>query len=230
MVRFIHRTADLGIVTNEGLVPVVEANGGRAVVLPDRVPDLAPCRSVPPAAADLVVFVCSFAPDEPYREVIEAARELEGVARVAITGRPANVDTQTLPANVTLTGFLTTEDYEHLLASAAVVVDLTSMEDCLVCGAYEAVALGKPLVTSDTAALRQVFDRGTVFTRHTRAAMASAISMALARAAELSAEMTILRQALHDSWNARRDMFADRLAELCDVAPPVEAPSAATHN
>jgi glycosyltransferase involved in cell wall biosynthesis len=34
----------------------------------------------------------------------------------------------------------------------------------MVCGAYEAVSLGKPLILSDTDVLREYFDQGCVFT------------------------------------------------------------------
>jgi glycosyltransferase involved in cell wall biosynthesis len=85
------------------------------------------------------------------------------------------------------------------------------MEDCLVCGAYEAVALGKPLVTSDTAALRNYFRKGTVYTRHDPRSLAAAITYALAHRERLAAEMETLRRELAGDWKQRRDTLRHAL-------------------
>src|SRR5205807_6653113 len=140
-------------VSNDALKEVVERTGGTAIVLPDKLPALG-------AAADtvlpvpLVVFICTYSIDEPYRDVIEAARLVGPRINVLITGDPRNFEPDPpLPPHVRLTGFLAEPVYEDLLRQADLVIDLTSAENCLVCGAYEAVALEKPLVTSDTRAL-----------------------------------------------------------------------------
>jgi glycosyltransferase involved in cell wall biosynthesis len=175
--RLIHRAADVCLVSNAGLQRTVEGVGARAFVLPDKVPDLAPT-AAPRAARSRrqAVFVCSYAKDEPYLEVMEAARVLGSEVTIHVTGDHRRV--QHLPAEspVHLTGFLPEADYVALLSTADVIVDLTFIEDCLVCGAYEAVALGKPLVTSDTAALREYFRMGTVYTRHDPQSLAAAIT------------------------------------------------------
>jgi glycosyltransferase involved in cell wall biosynthesis len=206
LLRIVHRAADLCIVSNPNLAPVVERVGGRTFVLPDKLPALhaASSETSETAATPSVVFVCTFSPDEPFLEVIEAARALDPAVTVFITGRyrgkPLSV-----PANVRLTGFLPEEAYVALLASADVIVDLTAIEDCLVCGAYEAVALGRPLVTSDTAALRSYFRRGTVYSRHDSGSLAAAITYALAHRERLAAEMRELKPALIASWTKQRN-------------------------
>jgi glycosyltransferase involved in cell wall biosynthesis len=204
LLRVVHRAADLCIVTNPNLTSVIEAAGGRTCVLPDKLPDLRPASGGPPAMTS-VVFVCSYSRDEPYREVIEAARALDPSVTVFITGRYRGQDPLPVPSNVRLTGFLPEEAYVSLLGSADVIVDLTAIEDCLVCGAYEAVALGRPLVTSDTAALRQYFRRGTVYSRHDSASLAAAITHALANRERLAAEMRSLKPDLMAAWTEQRD-------------------------
>jgi glycosyltransferase involved in cell wall biosynthesis len=204
LLRVVHRAADLCIVTNPNLTSVVEAAGGRTFVLPDKLPDLRPASSAAPAT-NSVVFVCTYSPDEPYREVIEAARALDPSVTVFITGRYRGKDLLPVPGNVRLTGFLPEEAYVSLLGAAEVIVDLTAIEDCLVCGAYEAVALGRPLVTSDTAALRQYFRRGTVYSRHDSASLAAAITQALADRERLAAEMRSLKPDLMAAWTEQRE-------------------------
>jgi glycosyltransferase involved in cell wall biosynthesis len=213
LLRVVHRVADLCIVTNPNLTSVIEAAGGRAFVLPDKLPDLRPASNEAPATTS-VVFVCTYSRDEPYREVIEAARALDPSVTVFVTGRYRGTDPLPVPSNVRLTGFLPEEAYVSLLGSADVIVDLTAIEDCLVCGAYEAVTLGRPLVTSDTAALRQYFRRGTVYSRHDSASLAAAISYALANRERLAAEMRLLKPDLMAAWTEQRDALQELLQRV----------------
>jgi glycosyltransferase involved in cell wall biosynthesis len=204
LLRVIHRAADLCIVTNPYLTPVIAASGGRTFVLPDKLPDLPPA-STTTHSPSRVVFVCTYSRDEPYLEVIEAARTLDPSVTVFITGRYRGKQPLAVPDNVRLTGFLPEAEYVDLLSSADVVVDLTAIEDCLVCGAYEAVALGRPLVTSDTTALREYFSRGTVYARHDSASLAEAITTALAHRERLASEMQLLKPDLAAAWTQQRD-------------------------
>lgn len=211
VLAFIHSHADVCIVSNRRLSPVVQAAGGAAFVLPDKLPDLVP-RTVPTSdSARMVVFVCTYAPDEPFREVIEAARLLEPSVTLLVTGDYRRVEPLRPPDNVYLAGYVSERDYVALLQMADVVVDLTSIDDCLVCGAYEAVALGKPLVTSDTAALREYFNRGAVYTRHDSRSLAAAITDALDNADRLAAEMCELRVDLERNWTSQRDALRQLL-------------------
>ena len=84
-----------------------------------------------------------------------------------VTGNPHKIGlsvAQRAPPNVHFTGFLADEDYWQLLRSADAIIDLTSKADCLVCGAYEALALGKPMLLSDNTASRELFGEGAVLT------------------------------------------------------------------
>jgi len=207
LLNFIHRGADASIVTNARLKSLTEKRGGRAVILPDRIPTLEP-GAMGSGATPKIVFICSFAPDEPYAEVIEAARRLGDGVTVFITGNKAKADPTVLaqaPANVRFTGFLSEHDYVALIQEADALVDLTLMEDCLVCGAYEAVAVEKPLVTSDTAALREHFRRGTLYAKPDAAALAAAMKEALEKRAVLSNEMRLLKNELTTSWNVQKE-------------------------
>jgi glycosyltransferase involved in cell wall biosynthesis len=216
VLAFIHSRADVCIVSNRHLIPVVQAAGGRAFVLPDKLPDLVPRTMVARDSTRMVVFVCTYAPDEPFREVIDAARLLEPSVTLLVTGDYRRVEALRPPDNVYLAGHVSERDYVALLQMADVVVDLTSIDDCLVCGAYEAVALCKPLVTSDTAALREYFSRGTVYTRHDRRSLAAAITDALDNAERLAAEMRDLRVALERNWTRQRDALRQLLPLISD--------------
>jgi glycosyltransferase involved in cell wall biosynthesis len=208
LLRWIQRRADLNIVTNRALANTVRASGGRVFVLADRIPALhAPARTSRTTGA-LAVFICTYAPDEPYRDVIEAARLLGPNVSVSITGDPRRAALPELPPNVTITGHLSESDYVALLNDADALIDLTDMENCLVCGAYEAVALEKPLVTSDTAALRTYFRRGAVFARHDPRSLADAIALALRDKLRLERDMQRLKRELSADWVSRRNDLA----------------------
>ena len=62
-----------------------------------------------------------------------------------------------LPANIKLTGYLPEPEYLSLLNACDLVLDLTTRDHCLVCGAYEAVSFNKPFVLSNNQATQGLF-------------------------------------------------------------------------
>src|SRR6266550_845989 len=210
---WIRRMADLSVVTNEPLKAIVEEGGGRGFVLPDRIPDMGGVSRIGNThRRPQVVFVCTYAIDEPVEAMLEAAHLVGPAVDIHVTGDRRRLKIQVaIPSHVHLTGFLPETQYEQLLREADVIVDLTSIEHCLVCGAYEAVALEKPLVTSDTRALRSYFRSGTVYTNHDPSALAESIQFAATHRRELAAEMTLLKRELTASWEESREALRRRL-------------------
>ncbi len=208
--RYSLRNADLTIVTNEEASALVAKAGGAAYVLPDKIPEIASARAPRARTYPTAVFVCSYADDEPIDAVLEAASLMPEV-QVFLTGRaPANVRaTATRITNVTLTGFLPEEDYRLLLAEADVVAALTTAEATLLCAAYEAVAVGAPLVLSPRKVLLQLFSKGRVVSEHSPSAIASAVREALNRRQELRSEVEQLRAEMNDAWDIKwRELLA----------------------
>lgn len=172
------RVADLTIVTNPYLKSVVEKKGGRGFVLTDPIPEFS-SPVIPRRNPEkfTVFFVCTFSSDEPYHQVIGAAKLLDNSVTIQISGNYQKVGfTPTdMPANVELTGFVSNHEYDGLLASADAVMALTSAEWCLVCGGYEAIGAAKPLITSATETLKDFYGQDATFTGHTQQEIASAI-------------------------------------------------------
>ena len=165
--RVAQRRADTTVVTNEALAKVVRENGGQPLIVPDRLP-------TPPVSSNRlscpeqlsVMVVATFAADEPIGAIFGAARLLGAEFSFAVTGNSRKLapDLRTsMPANVRLTGFLPEHDYWQLMADCHVVLDLTLKPDCLVCGAYEALSLSKPMVLSGNGASRDLFGGFAVF-------------------------------------------------------------------
>lgn len=213
--RFIQRRADLTLVTNEALRRHVEGNGGRAFVLPDRIPRIETGESLRLEGTTNILFICSYAADEPYEIVFQAAEKIDPGVFIYVTGnyRKRGIRPEDLPGNVVLTGFLPEEEYCRMLGSVDGTIDLTTRRNCLVCGAYESVAVGKPMILSDTAALREYFSMGAVYTRHTAEAMAQAIEDHVARRGELSDEVRRLKDLREAEWEARRRELQERLLQ-----------------
>lgn len=208
LVHHVMRTADLTIVSNPGLQAYIEGIGGQAFALPDPLPQFPAHSSTGREQAKArVLFICTWAADEPFAEVIAAAAQLDPAIEILITGNSRGREQAAglpLPPNVVLTGFVPEEEFVRLLHEADVVMDLTTLEDCLVCGAYEAVAAGTPLILSDTHALRSYFHRGVVFTANKAGAIAAAVAAAVADQRELTTEIEALKQELEESWQRQR--------------------------
>jgi len=210
LVPWIVRHTDLVIVSNANLEPEIRAMGGRTMSLPDPIPHFdveAPVRAA--GGPFEVLFICSWAADEPIVDVLKAARivsEKQPGIVVSITGRP-KLDRvgwrEPVPANVRLTGFLPEHEFERRLLGAQVVLDLTTRADCMVCGAYESVSAGVPMVLSDNPPTRAYFRKGAVFTDNSAASIAAGILRAHATHSTMSAEVAELKQELLREEQAR---------------------------
>ncbi len=214
LTRWLLRRADRIIVSNRQLADVVQRVGGRALVLPDALPTpptLQPRRLPGPRS---VVVISTYAGDEPFAEVVEAARALRPSVHFHVTGNDAKCPPSTrarVPDNMTLTGFLSEHEYWNLLASCDAVIDLTTMDNCLVCGAYESVALGKPVLLSRNEASIEVFGGLADFTENTSADIARGISQMLARNAAASNDAP--RRAFEERWAAHARALTSYLSE-----------------
>jgi hypothetical protein len=202
--RWVCRLAGAAVVTLPGLEAALERQGVPAIVLPDPLPEMPETPETPdvpdlpdagatrpaiPGEGPLVVAVCGWGNDEPIEALVEAAR---GAAwRLAVTGRPTRRLPPTVP-NVTLTGFLSPPEYPALLRAADAVVVLTTRDDTLLAGAWEALAVERPLVLSGTDALRQTFGPEVVYADADPTSIRNGIERVLADPAagrELSARL-----------------------------------------
>jgi len=85
-------------------------------------------------------------------------------------------------------------EYISLLRSCDLVMDLTTRQACMVCGGYEAVAAGTPLLLSDTEVLRKYFNRGCLYTDNTAVDIAAKLNLARMSRDALAREILLLRE------------------------------------
>ena len=212
---FALRSADLVLVTNRALQTYVEEQRGRGYILPDKIPNFptSPREEKRLSGTFTVVFICSYSPDEPLREVLKAARRLSGDYRIYITGKlkKNRLNGLAVPDNVILTDFLSEPDYIKLLSSSDAIVVLTNTDNCMVCGAYEAVALGKPLILSNKKVLRDYFFQGVIFTENTPQHLAESIMRAIAEKTSLEADIKDLKAVLEQSWAEQSEALYEKL-------------------
>ena len=213
------RKAELTIVTNSYLKRIVEDRGGRGFVLEDLLPTIdTPLQKELLSGSTNIVFICTFANDEPYREVVEAAKLLPKDVHIYITGKiPDKFERKSLPINITLTGFLPEGDYWNLLNSVQLIMDFTALEWCLVCGGYEAVALGKPFLTSKTLALESFFGQAAAYTKHNAIDIAGSIRCAINKLPVMEKEMKKFRPVFCEMSEKKLQELRDNVLRKMNV-------------
>lgn len=213
---YVIRRATLNIVTNQGLSDYVKLNGGKAFILQDKVPSipLTPLKKL--VGKFNLLFICSYGADEPYNDVFKAAETIDPSIHIYVTGNyeKKNVDPLKLPENVTLLGYIPENEYAQMLNSVDATIDLTTREDCLVCGAYETIAVEKPQILSDKKALRSYFSKGVVYSDNTPQSIVDSIHSIIANQEQLKQEARQLKKQLTIEWNERKKMLEVHLAEL----------------
>lgn len=193
--RFLARRALATVVTNERMAETVRSWGARAVMVQDIALPLRPDGEAFRCPGTHLVYVCTYSADEPVDAVVEAARRLPEVT-FSFTGDPAYAPKgfrERLPANVRLTGFIPDAEYLSLLRGADLIVVLTRQDDTMQRGAYEAMALEKPLITSGWRLLREVFAKGTIHVDNSSAAIVQAVERIRQDPQRYSREMAELK-------------------------------------
>ena len=219
LARWIIKNSDLTIVTNNVLSNYVESIGGNSIVLPDPLPEFHNTPTSPKKLKGTInlLFICSWADDEPYLELIDAAKIISPNTTIYMTGnwkKCGRIFPESLPANVVLTGFISDDEFDSLLFSCDLIIDLTNRDNCLVCGAYEAIAAEKPLLLSDTPVLRSYFDKATVFTKNDSESIAYGIAEAVDNIVTLQKESIILKSELINRWEKHRENLEEKILKL----------------
>ncbi|SFM70105.1 glycosyltransferase family 4 protein [Marinobacter pelagius] len=225
--EFSLRVADLTIVTNDFLKELVESKGGRALVLHDKIPNVNGCQEkLDLPVGTNVLYVCTYARDEPFNEVISAAKQLPLDCHIHITGDYRKVglkpESPDLPKNIHLLGFVSSEDYDAYLFSCDVVLVLTTSEWVILCGGYEAVAARKPLITSNTKALREFFKGKACHTNPNAQAISDAVKTVSENMNAHTQKIRDFSQLENKIWEKQWSEFVSKLTVLYNSCPSVE--------
>ena len=207
--RFLSRRALATIVTNDAMAAIVQGWGGRTQMVQDLSLDLNPAGPASKHERFHIVFVCTYSIDEPVGEVVEAARILSDV-EFSFTGDPSYARRgfrESLPENICLTGFVPDSDYLAILRGADAILVLTREDNTMQRGGYEAVALEKPLITSNWPLLKHIFAAGTVHVDNSPGEIVEAVRRIQSKPKEFRAEMAVHRR-------IRAEISGNQVAQL----------------
>ena len=212
--RLLCRRAATTLVSNDHLAELVQAAGGHAVVVPDVPIVFGRVEPPPPSQAFTVVAVCSFDQDEPVEAMFDAAARVPEV-RFFVTGKPKRLPpdvTARIPANVTLTGYISDERYGGLISSADAVLVLTTLNHTMQRGAYEAIYQGTPVIVSDWPILRDAFPEGAVHVDNTAEGIAAGIRTMAADVDTYRGGARRLREQKLARWESTRQRILGRIS------------------
>ena len=211
--HFAIKRADAVIVSNDGLNSAVKSKGGLPLELPDRLPHLSPIVEMPEKLQSQgllrLVLVASFADDEPISEFLEAANSFTDRIVVFVTGRRAKAGTALKfeSESIRFTDFLSSEHFDSLIQTADLVVDLTTRDNCLVCGGYEAIAAGVPAMLSDNQASRETFSSGCLFVKNDVSSYRLGIEEFLESRARLQEQAVSFRSEFTIRWEKQAKLI-----------------------
>lgn len=215
----VNRSADLVIVTNHQLAGYIASMGTQCFVLPDRLPRVPPLPPPGPKTTGTfdVAVIATYAADEPVAAIFEAAREAGEGFRFHVTGNHAKLEPAVrslAPPNVHFTGFLDDTNFWMLLRDCDAVMDLTLADNCLVCGAYEALAVGTPLVLSGSPASRELFAEAACYVDNSPRSIVDALHEARQHSAELRANVVTVRERMTVQWQYQAARLLDEMRRL----------------
>ncbi|WP_214169514.1 glycosyltransferase [Citrifermentans pelophilum] len=207
MFKFFHwftiRFADLTMVTNKYLAELVENKGGIPFVLPDKLPEIKPTEQLQLKEGFNILLISSFGYDEPIDIVLQSMKMLEGEnINLYVTGnykKLGNAIVNGCKENVIFTGFLPEADYINMLFAVDAVMVLTTADHCMLCGCYEAISAGKPLLTSAKLVLLEYFDKA-VFVNNTCDEIVSGIKQIIDNYPGCVDNTMLMRRSLGNKW------------------------------
>ena len=163
------------------------------------------------------MFVSSWQTDEPILEVMEACRQMAGSVSVFISGKPKQRYEAMLegrPGNFIPTGFLSDEAYFELMASVDAVIAISTRPGTLCCGAYEGVAMGKPIVVNNEQITKDYFSAGALYTDSTVDDIVRTFRHLANHREALAAEVTHFRAVSSEAWQVRLQSLDAEIARL----------------
>jgi hypothetical protein len=181
LLNYFNKNSSLVIVTNEYHAERIKLIGGNYYICPDPLPNLSMFNYNLTEIIGKIFCICSFDIDEPYTEILKSSEILHSHnLQLVVSGnfQKQGISRDDYP-HANLIGFVHESEFYWHLFTSQVVLDLTNYDNCLVCGAYEALEAGKPLVLTKKKALEDYFTGGTIFTENRADDIAAAVMKAI---------------------------------------------------
>lgn len=193
-----------------------------AFLVPDPIPEIAVDKSIQSIRGidiqneKYIIVPCSFAGDEPIQELFDAMELSSGTHFICTWFKerlPAAFQHH-IPQNLRLTGFLDEKEFNALHANAIGSIVLTTREGTQPSGAAEAIALEVPLIISDIATTRNLYNEAGIFVNNTASSIADGIQYALQNEAAIKGKLKTLKQKLKADINHHLLAFKDKIDQL----------------
>lgn len=188
------------IVSNNALKLFINKDEDDVFAIPDPIPEINKHNDYSLTTNKLnLAFICSWASDEPFEAVFKMAENISDTTQIYITGNSKGKEKSVgynLPSNITLTGFLPNDKYDDLMHACDAIMVLTKRDDCLVCGAYEGVAVEKPMILSKKDVLVNHFNKGCIYTDNSSSDIEKSIRRLIHNRNNLSHDIQILKKEL----------------------------------
>jgi glycosyltransferase involved in cell wall biosynthesis len=200
--RFFCRRAAVTFVTSPFWADLLTSWGANSKIVSDVPIYFAEPRSKSLKGRINMTFISTYTRDEPLKEFLAAVRHTPDI-QFYITGRLKDADPEVLklaPRNVAFTDFLSNEEYTGLLMASDAVICLTTGDHTMQRGAYEAVYLGRPVITSNTQLLKESFSAGAVHVGNTPEEMVHGIEEMKRNLKKYQMEVMQLRMEKLDRW------------------------------
>jgi glycosyltransferase involved in cell wall biosynthesis len=208
--RWVAKRVAFSLVASPFWQDKVEAWGGSAMVVHEaRGAALTPPLGHEPLR---VLYVGTFAQDEPVEAIVGAARVVPECALV-VTGDLAQAPAGLYEAasqNVRFAGFLDTDDYVRQLEESDLVVALTTEPNSVMRAAYEAVYANRPLIISNWPILKELFP-DAIHADNDEKALALALRRAIRDHPDLMEQTGASRARQIARWNLQRTELIGRL-------------------
>lgn len=147
-----------------------------------------------------ILFICSFDLDEPIDAIIDT------IERVPDYNFVITADHKKLPAaqrhrlesckNLTLTGFLSLEEYHKTLCSSTAAIALTNMVATQQSGACEALSSNTPLIATRSTLSEKLFGDWAILVENTADSIVAGIRALKTEKLDLSAQMNAWNEAV----------------------------------
>lgn len=208
---FFSRRALATLVTNQKLADIVDGWGARSVIVPDVPVEFPRIEEFETRPGSCMVYISTFTVDEPLDLLLAAAKRVPSVT-IYVTGDTAACSDeiiQSAPSNVVFTGFLSRASYAGLIKACHSVICLTVLDHTMQRGAYEAVYLGRPVITSNFGILRENFDVGAVHVDNDVDSIVDGITRMSRDSAEFQSQAVELGARKRHRWEANLGILSE---------------------
>ena len=185
-------------------------------VLEDAIPDFREHPKQQPESSPVGVLVSRFADDEPIEEFLEAASRIKDCT-FYVTGnfKKAKFDlTPYREEHIRFPGFVSDNDYQHMLGNADFITVLTTREMTLLSGGYEALALEKPSILSKTKTLMDYYGDSALYTENKADNIESSIRRLLENHALYQEKVVVHKNIKVKDFNTKASTLLDILERL----------------